>query len=563
VTDTTASEISRVARERYGWDRLRPGQLEAIEAATGGVDVLAVMPTGYGKSAIYQVAAALQPGPTVVVSPLIALQADQVAGLEAAVDAPEAVAVNSAQSESANERAWDEITTDAAEFIFLAPEQLAKDDVVDRLRASKVSLFVVDEAHCVSAWGHDFRPDYLRLGDVIQRLGHPTVVALTATGSPPVRDEIVERLGMRDPLVLTRGFDRPNIRLEVERHESDAEKRRSVIEQVAELPRPGLLYVSTRRDATRYADELVKRGLRAAPYHAGLAARQRRETHEDFLGNALDVVVATSAFGMGIDKGNVRFVVHAAITESLDAYYQEIGRSGRDGEPATTTLHYRSEDLGLRTFFASGMPGHEELAAAFRAIAERHPIRISDLGASLGISTRRASNLVNLLDESRLITSGRRGVRPTASVAPHDAATRAIDTAESRERIERSRIAMMRGYAETPRCRRQYLLGYFGEELEDPCGNCDTCSSGSAYETDTAGYTATGGSAGDVGDAQDLTAGGADSEYPPETAVRHREWGPGVVMNSEDDRITVFFEEEGYKVLSLEAIRERDLLRIE
>ncbi|HYI34310.1 MAG TPA: RecQ family ATP-dependent DNA helicase [Glaciibacter sp.] len=551
MTGTMSAEIRQVAKDRFGWDPLRPGQLEAIEAADSGRDVLAIMPTGYGKSAIYQVTAALQAGPTVVVSPLIALQADQVAGLEAARDAPEAVAVNSAQSKAANERAWEEIATDAAEFVFLAPEQLAKDDVVDRLIASDVSLFVVDEAHSVSAWGHDFRPDYLRLGDVIQRLGHPTVVALTATGSPPVRDEIVERLGMRNPLVLTHGFDRPNLRLEVIRHETDAEKRRAVVDQVVELPRPGLVYVSTRRDATRYAEELAGLGLRAAPYHAGLPVAERRRTHEHFLADSLDVVVATSAFGMGIDKHNVRFVVHAAITESLDAYYQEIGRSGRDGEPATATLHYRSEDLGLRTFFASGAPNHDELAAAFDAIAASHPLRLSELGRSLGISTRRASTLVNLLGEARVVHTARRGVRPAAPITAEEAATRAIEAAESRERIEHSRIAMMRSYAETLRCRRQFLLGYFGEELPQPCGNCDTCSSGSAYEMDAAGV------AGDRPDAA------GDEEYPPETAVRHREWGPGVVMSTEEDRITVFFEEEGYKVLSLDAIREHDLLAIE
>ncbi len=548
MTDTMATEIRRVAKERFGWDPLRPGQLEAIEAVDSGTDVLAIMPTGYGKSAIYQVAATLQPGPTVVVSPLISLQADQVAGLEAALDAPEAVAVNSAQSAAANERAWDEISTDEAEFVFLAPEQLAKDDVVDRLRSSGVSLFVVDEAHCVSSWGHDFRPDYLRLGDVIQRLGHPTVVALTATGSPPVRDEIVERLGMRDPLILTHGFDRPNLRLGVVRHETDAEKRRAVIEQVAELPRPGLLYVSTRRDATRYAEELGNAGMRAAPYHAGLPAAERRKTHEQFLADELDVVVATSAFGMGIDKHNVRFVVHAAITESADAYYQEIGRSGRDGEPATTTLHYRSEDLGLRTFFASGTPDHEQLAATFEAIAAAQPVRLSELAKSLGVSTRRASSLVNYLAEARTVHSGKRGVRTTASCTAEEAATRAVEAAEARERIERSRIAMMRGYAETLRCRRQYLLGYFGEDLPHPCGNCDTCSSGSAYEMDA-----------DTGNAGNHRGG----EFPPETAVRHKEWGPGVVMSAEDDRITVFFEEEGYKVLSLDAIKEHNLLTVE
>jgi ATP-dependent DNA helicase RecQ len=554
-------DIRRTARERFGWNSLRPGQLEAIEQVVAGRDVLAVMPTGYGKSAIYQVAAALMDGPTVVVSPLIALQTDQVASLTSARDAPDAVALNSAQTDKANTDAWRAISADDAEYLFLAPEQLARDEVVERLHELGVSLLVVDEAHCVSSWGHDFRPDYLRLGDVIARLGHPTVVALTATGSPPVREEIVERLGMTRPLVLTRGFDRPNLHLDVVRHSEDSDKRRAVIEQVAELPKPGLIYVATRKDTERYADELVARGVRAAPYHAGLKVGERRQTHEAFQADEVDVVVATSAFGMGIDKPNVRFVVHAAITESIDAYYQEIGRAGRDGAPATTTLHYRAEDLGLRTFFNSGSPDHEALAQAYGALAANEaPLRISELAKAMGVTARRASNLVNLLEEAGVVSSARRGVRAAAPITPTEAADLAAERAEARERIEQSRLAMMRGYAETSGCRRQFLLGYFGEELPELCGNCDNCDSGSAAdEVDGATGVAAG-----VGASTDAAAsgGGDDDEFPPETAVRHTEWGPGVVMRSEDDRITVFFEEEGYKVLSREAIREHNLLSV-
>jgi ATP-dependent DNA helicase RecQ len=544
-------EIAGVARERFGWDELRPGQLEAIEQIVTGHDVLAVMPTGYGKSAVYQVASVLLHGPTVVVSPLIALQADQVAGLASARDAPEAVAINSAQSDRANTDAWQAIATNDAEYLFLAPEQLANDEVVERLRRVGVSLFVVDEAHCVSSWGHDFRPDYLRLGDVIARLGHPTTVALTATGSPPVRDEIVERLGLTDARVLTRGFDRPNLHLDVVRHSSEADKRRAVIDQVDALPKPGLVYVATRKDAERYADELAGRGVNAAAYHAGLRAAERRATHEAFQADDLDVVVATSAFGMGIDKPNVRFVVHAAITESLDAYYQEIGRAGRDNDPATTTLHYRSEDLGLRTFFNSGSPRPAELSETFRVLAESAtPLRMTALARALGLSPRRTSSLVNLLEEAGTVVSGRRGVRAAASIEPEDAAERAVSKAEARQRIEDSRLAMMRVYAETTGCRRQFLLGYFGEDLPEPCGNCDTCASGSAYEADAAAPAAATRVASD------------DDPFPPETAVRHRDWGPGIVMRSEDDRITVFFEEEGYRVLSRAAIADQALLTV-
>ena len=546
-----AEDIIRAARECFGWDQLRSGQIEAIDALLAGHDVLAVMPTGYGKSAIYQIAAALLDGPTVVVSPLIALQMDQVAGLASARNAPQAVALNSAQSDRENAEAWQAITTEDAEYLFLAPEQLGNDEVVERLREAGVSLFVVDEAHSVSSWGHDFRPDYLRLGDVISRLGHPTTVALTATGSPPVRDEIVERLRLADAKVLTHGFDRPNLHLDVVRHSTDADKRHSVVEQVFAGLKPGLVYVSTRKDAERYAEELAERGVRAAAYHAGLKAAERRATHEAFHSDRLDVVIATSAFGMGIDKPNVRFVVHAAITESLEAHYQEIGRAGRDGDPAITTLHYRSEDLGLRTFFGSNSPHRTQLAEAFGVLAAADaPLPLPTLAEALGMSVRRTANLVNLLEEAGMVADSPHGLRTTADVRPDEAAGGAVAKAEARERIEHSRLAMMRGYAETSECRRQFLLGYFGEDLPRPCGNCDTCASGSAWHTGR-------------GLAGAMRSETGDDPFPPQAVVRHTEWGQGIVMRSEDDRITVFFEEEGYRVLSREAIALHHLLTVE
>ncbi|MET0843875.1 MAG: RecQ family ATP-dependent DNA helicase [Mycetocola sp.] len=546
-SDERVDAVRDTARTAFGWEEFRPGQREAIDGLLSGRDVLATMPTGYGKSAIYQVASLLLDGITVVVSPLIALQADQVAGIAAAPGAPDAVAVNSSQSDSANDRAWTALAEGKAEFLFLAPEQLAKEDVVARLTELTVSLFVVDEAHCVSAWGHDFRPDYLGLGDVIDRLGRPTALALTATGSGPVREEIVERLGMTDPLVLTRGFDRPNIRLEVHRHESDAEKRRAVVDAVLELPKPGLVYAATRRDTERYAEELSERGMSALAYHAGLSAGTRREVHEAFLADTVDVVVATSAFGMGIDKPNVRFVVHAAITDSLDSYYQEIGRSGRNGDTALASLHYRAEDLGLRVFFASRTPDEDALAAVLRTVADSAgAVSVARLSRDTGLPRRKLTGLISLLEEADALVTARRGRRLSGSLTSlareeveQAGVAAAVATAESRERIDESRLAMMRAYAETTGCRRRYILGYFGEDLPEPCGNCDTCSSGSAY---------------------DDTAGAESDTFPPQAAVRHRDWGDGVVMHTDDDRITVFFENEGYKVLSIEAILSHRLL---
>ena len=535
------SAVEQVARQRFGWSEFRPEQVTAVEGLVDGRDALVVWATGSGKSAVYQVAGAMRGGVTVVVSPLIALQEDQLTRLKDAPDAPGAVAMNSARSARAREAGWDRLRSGEAGYVLLAPEQLARDEVVEALATLEVSLFVVDEAHCIASWGHDFRPDYLGLGAVAERLGRPPIVALTATASTPVREEIVERLGLRGPALLLGDVDRPGIRLDVRRHSEDREKRDAVIADVASLTGPGLLYVATRRAAEEYAGALAEKGLRSRAYHAGLRAAERREVHESFLDDSLDVVVATSAFGMGIDKENVRFVVHADIPESVDAYYQELGRAGRDGDPAQATLHYREEDLALRRYFATKNPDGHELRALVEAL--RSGVRRkAELAGAAHLSPRRVSALLSLLVDTGSVRLDRTGAALRSGVQTRTAVAAALERVEARERIDRSRIDAMREYAETRRCRRQVLLGYFGQDLAAPCGACDTCASGSAF-----------------------TFGESDAASSPgfrvDDKVEHREWGLGTVVAVEDDRLRVFFDSEGYKLLSREIVEQEELLR--
>lgn len=537
------SDLRRVAADAFGLPELRPEQLEAMEAAAAGHDVLAVLPTGSGKSAIYQVPALLRDGPAVVVSPLVALQRDQREGLDEALSdgagAPSAVAVNATQKASDNSRAWEAVESGAARYLFLSPEQLARDDVVERVAAVGPALFVVDEAHCVSEWGHDFRPDYLRLADVVERLGHPPVVALTATAAPPVRADIVERLGLRDPREVTAGFDRPNLHLAAALHADEDLRDAEVVERVAELVAgggSGLLYCATRTATARHTEALTARGIRAATYHAGMRRADRDRVHEEFRSGAADVVVATSAFGMGIDRPDVRFVVHAASPASIDSYYQEIGRAGRDDEPATVELHHHAGDLHLQRFLTARRLRPDALHAVLAAL-EEGPARPAELGRRAGLSARRRTTAVNLLEQAGALTVDADGRVAATGLDRAEAVERAGEVARRRRETVRSRIDMMRAYAETTDCRRRLLLGYFGEQHPEPCGRCDNCDAGRSTRVDP-------------------DAGAPDAQEH----VEHPVFGSGVVMSTEEDRVTVLFAEHGYKTLALDAVREGDLL---
>jgi ATP-dependent DNA helicase RecQ len=530
--------VRRLAREALGLRRLLPGQEEAVSSVIGGRDTLALLPTGGGKSAIYQLAGVDRPGPTIVVSPLIALQRDQLEALDEH-DIGGAAALNSTLSEGERAGVVDDFVAGRLEFLLLGPEQLAAADVVARLATANVSLFVVDEAHCVSEWGHDFRPEYRRLGEVARVLGRPPILALTATASPAVRDEIVEWLGMRDPLVVARGFDRPNLWLDVRTFADDGSKRRAAVDLARDSDGAAIVYTATRRAAEDIAAELAADGVDAAAYHAGLPARRRSEVQDAFRDDAIRVVVATIAFGMGIDKPNVRVVVHLDVPDGLDAYHQEIGRAGRDGEPATATLLYRSEDLGLRRFQgAPAVVAEADVRAVLRVLG-RGGGTTAEIAAATRRSRRRTEAIVSrleALDAARVTHDG--VVTLIEGVERSGLAAQVVAAQERRRRLAQSRVEMLRGYAESPGCRRRYLLNYLGEEYEPPCGRCDRCAAAEAP---------------DVAASPAVVVDETSGPFALNDRVQHAKYGPGLVSRVEGDRVIVLFDDVGYRTLDVEA----------
>jgi len=547
-----------IARERFGYRNLRHGQREAIDFVLAGRDVLAVMPTGSGKSAIYQIPAVAVSGPTIVVSPLIALQKDQAETLDE-LDTGGAAVVNSATPAGIRREAFEDFEGGDLEFLFLTPEQLAKPEILDTVRAAEPSLFVVDEAHCISEWGHDFRPDYLHLGEVIEALGHPQVLALTATAGQQVRDEIISRLGMRDPAVVVHGFDRPNIHLAAETFESENDKLEALLRRVDWATKPGIVYVASRKHAVEIAAALSERGISAFAYHGGMPAKERGPLQDDFMADKFDVIVATSAFGMGVDKPNVRFVFHYDAPHSIDAWYQEIGRAGRDGERAEALLFYRPEDLRIHKFFAGGSRIAEDQVQRFVEAFEdaAGPLDEQAIKDATGLSKTKIVRLLSRLTEMGAVECTDEGAR-----LPEDKASEAAviiqEAAGEEERLhqaELERIERMRAWAELLTCRREYVLSYFGEKASPRCEFCDNCERTAMPQMER-----------EAPESPPLRKPlrreekEAAPEFPPHTRVFHAEWGLGVVESIAGDGITILFDTAGEKTLSLRVVCDRHLL---
>jgi ATP-dependent DNA helicase RecQ len=565
----TSAAVQRAAAEVLGSGfGFRPGQGEAIEAVLQR-DTLAVLASGTGKTLVYTVAARLIDGGTLVISPTIALQHDQLRTLESTSQT--AAILNGTVPARTRARALDDFAAGAIEFLLLAPEQLANDEVLARLRESHVSLLVVDEAHCISEWGHDFRPDYLALGSVARALGHPRLLGLTATASPRVREEIVRRLRMRDPEVVVRDADRPNIWLGVDLVGSEAAKRDELVRQVllalhgepdheeidgrtrsghptlptgsggVEPGGPGIVYTATHRRSEELAELLRDNGVDAVHYHGGLSRADREAAQDAFMRGDVEVIVATSAFGMGVDKPDVRFVYHAEPPDTLDAYYQEIGRAGRDRQPARAALFYLPSDLSLPKYFASGGgPSVPEIAGVLEIVRADGPVSRKDLAATTGLSASRITLIANELETHGAIRSrSDRTLTParTRSDVPAASVAKAIkERREVQREYAKTAVEMVRTFADSTDCRRRIVLELLGESHPQRCLHCDNCDRGESVDS-------------------------ADRPFAVGATVTHPEWGRGTVQTYEEgDRIVVLFEKVGYKTLALTVVEGHGLL---
>ncbi len=459
-------EIVNTLRKQFGHHSFRPGQREVIDDVLAGRDVLAMLPTGSGKSLCYQLPAYVRPGRVLIVSPLVSLMEDQVEQLRRRGE-KRVIAFHSLLDEEEKGQALASLAD--FRFIYASPEMLQSASFLAALRRAPVSLFVVDEAHCISQWGYDFRPDFLKLGDVRRALGNPPCLALTATAPPQVRDDIIRTLGMREARRHIYSVDRPNIALKVEHCRSPEEKAERIIEYAQRLKGPGIIYFSSRQGAEEIARRLERSGAgRVAYYHAGMDGEQRLLVQQQFLHGQLDLVCCTSAFGMGINKENVRFVLHFHMPAQLEAYVQEIGRAGRDGAPSLAVLFYADGDAAMAQAVAEAeLPHPHELREWFRRLPE---------GAGLDrfrvwVETSRFTNI-----QKRLLSYVLEREQSLVFGAPALLGERVAAAVEERRRWKRKKVREMEGWVHELSCRRSRLVHAFGEELAvrpDRC--CDRC----------------------------------------------------------------------------------------
>jgi ATP-dependent DNA helicase RecQ len=478
-------------KEYFGFSKFLDGQEEVISEIVAGRDGLVVMPTGGGKSLCFQIPALCFPGVTLVVSPLIALMKDQVDALQARGIG--ATLINSTLSWPEQKERLDGMRQGEYKLVYVAPERFRAESFLRALEGVEVSLFAIDEAHCLSQWGHDFRPDYMRLGKALEKIGRPQCVALTATATPIVRQDILTVLGLREPFERVSGFSRPNLSLTITAVDKTAQKDER-IKAVIGAHKTGIIYCATRKKVDLVSETLASWGVNCVSYHGGMTDEERAKAQEIFISKKVDIAVATNAFGMGIDRGDVRFVIHYEIPGSVEAYYQEAGRAGRDGEAAVCELLFNYADTRTQEFFIDGAnpspvtvrqiyqyllndaDGNHEVFRTLEEMADHADVKNSmAVGSALGILVR--GRFIERFDVKGKRMRGTRLLQPNLLTRDIDLDEEAMEKKDLRDR-EKLRAMVEMCYART--CRQQWILNYFGEENAGTCGNCDVCRERSA-----------------------------------------------------------------------------------